>query len=164
MYHSTQHTDTRFPMSPAAADVGLELRRIGGIDGAFNLLRRRAVRESDDVYAGRIELGVALLACKIGLGLCEAHTQRGAIKTPSSSQVDGQDCQQRQRQVDSSSVVEALLPTWGAKALVVVLETLLRGGRDDFGGRTALQCVLVFCTFTLSLQTSKHFIIISTRS
>lgn len=138
-----KHTDiyAHFPMSPAAVDVDLELRRLGGFSGVFNLLRRRAIAvgESDDVYAGRVELGAALLACRIGLG--NPHTIRGAITTPSSYEVDGRDCQQRQQQqtqVDSSEV-KALMATWGSNALAVVLDTLR--GRPCFWGSHILSVI-----------------------
>lgn len=46
--------------------VGLELRRIGGIEGSLKLLRRPlGGAYTGEICARRIELGAALLACGI---------------------------------------------------------------------------------------------------
>ena len=72
----------------ADIDVELELRRLGGIDGAILLLRRHrppgggggggggGAGIDDEVQARRIELGAALLACVVGLDT--AHTPPAA--------------------------------------------------------------------------------------
>lgn len=108
-------------MSP---DVELELRRLGGVDGTISLLRQPAVGESSGIYAGRVELGAALLACKIGLG--NAHIKRGAITSTSTSAVDGRACQQPL--VDSNAVT-TLRASWEPKALTAVIDALLQGRR-----------------------------------
>lgn len=122
-------------MSP---DVELELRRLGGVDGTINLLRQPAVGESSDTYAGRVELGAALLACKIGLG--DAHTKCGATSAISSgSGVDGRGCQP---QLVDSSAVATLRESWEPRALTAAINALLQGGRDVVGTRARCACVV----------------------
>lgn len=112
-------------MSP---DVGLELRRLGGVGGAINLLRHPAVDEPRDTYAGRVELGAALLACKIGLG--DTRAKCGAITSISSgSRVDAWDCQRPL--VDSSAVT--LKESWEPRALAAVINALLQGSTTVLG-------------------------------
>lgn len=65
-------------------DVEVELRRLGGIDGAISLLRHHragtaTAATSDEVQAGRLELGAALLACAIGLGTATTTTAAAAV-------------------------------------------------------------------------------------
>lgn len=111
-------------MSP---DVELELRRLGGVDGVIDLLRQPAAGEVIDIYAGRIELGAALLACKTA-GLGKAHTKCGVTtSTSSASAVRGRNCQQQP--VDSSDV-STLGESWEPRALTAVIGVLLQGTRD----------------------------------
>lgn len=122
-------------MSP---DVELELRRLGGINGTIKLLRPPATGESSDIYARRVELATALLACKIGLD--SALKKCGATTSTSAGlPVDGLGCQQW---LMGRSPVNALRESWEPKALTVVIDTLLRGRKCVFvGNRT--RCFVV---------------------
>lgn len=46
-------------------NMDLELRRLGGDRGLLGLLRTPAESESTDAFAARVELGAALIACRI---------------------------------------------------------------------------------------------------
>lgn len=114
-----------------SADLELELRRLGEINGTINLLRQPAVGESSDVYAGRVELGAALLACKIGLG--NNHTKCGTTTSVSwGFAVNARDCQP---QLVGSSAVATSRESWEPKALTAVINALLQGRRGMFDTR-----------------------------
>eukprot|EP00903_Cladosiphon_okamuranus_P005904 g5838.t1 len=107
-------------MSP---DLELELRRLGGVDGIIKLFRKPALGESSDIYAERVELGAALLACKIDLG--NNHPNCGTTTSVSSGFVVGTwDCQ---LQLAGSNAAATLRESWEPKALTVVINALLRG-------------------------------------
>lgn len=99
---------------PPAAEVDLELRRLGSVGGVLGLLRRRSVDESAHVYAGRIQLGAALLASK--LDITPAHTKCGAT-TSAGGDAGGDE--------EGSAVVAS----WGGRALAAVLDAIVQGGR-----------------------------------
>lgn len=103
-----------YPMPPAV-DLELELRRLGCVDGVLGLLRRRSINESDHVYADRIQLGAALLACK--LDLRAAPTKCGATAFAAGRGGAGGD--------EEGS---ALTASWGEKALASVLDVVVQGG------------------------------------
>ena len=103
---------------PSGAHVELELRRLGGVDGVINLLRKPSAAESDDAFAGRVELGAALLGCKIGVG---------GVPTCPLSAAHGRP-HDHQQQACSSRTERSAVP-WGLKAFVAVLDVLLKGTR-----------------------------------
>ncbi|CBJ33243.1 hypothetical protein Esi_0448_0002 [Ectocarpus siliculosus] len=101
---------------PPAVDLELELRRLGCVDGVLGLLRRRSINESDHVYADRIQLGAALLACK--LDLRAAPTKCGATAIAAGRGGAGGD--------EEGS---ALAASWGEEALASVLTLVVQGCR-----------------------------------
>lgn len=100
-------------------DVELELRRLGGIQGALSLLRQPAVYNSHEVSASRIELGAVILACKIEL---ETRTRCGATSSLNLDKDTTADNREfRRSQVDAETT--GIEPS-GARILYSVLQAL----------------------------------------
>ncbi|CAM9298889.1 unnamed protein product, partial [Scytosiphon promiscuus] len=109
-------------MSPVD-DVEIELNRLGGIDAALVLFLRRSAHESNHFYLGRLQLGAALVACKIAkIDLRSAPPERGGTRSKECG-VDWRDSRERNAEGRSTEV-----SSWGPKCLVLVLEAFARGG------------------------------------
>lgn len=126
-------------------DVELEVRRLGGVSGVINLLRERSADESDNAYAGRIELGAALLGCKIG-----THTKRGASDFVAST-TSGRDHDQH---IADSSRIEPSMLSWESKGFVAVLDVLVQGTEESV--RTRCGTRVNTCLIVLALQHSSQ--------
>lgn len=105
------------------ADVELELRRLGGIDGMLNLFRRPLGRESNGAYADRIEFGTALLSCSIKHYSSKGRSGATRFSGPNTKAAHEESMKSRAVQTaDGPTVVMA--HEWKSKALALITGAL----------------------------------------
>lgn len=64
--------------------MDLELRRLGGDRGLLGLLRPPSKSDSNDAFAARVELGAALVACRIAENASIRSSSSGRSRSSSS--------------------------------------------------------------------------------
>lgn len=108
------------------ADIELELRRLGGIDGVLNLLHLSAgLGSAGSCCADRIELGAALLACRIAetRGGKKCGTTTRASSSPCHPRIEGEKRASSRGPMDGSTTT-SMDTSWEPKALVFALDAL----------------------------------------